>query len=213
MLDEQPVDTTLYSLGTQPPAPPERRSSERYLSLLRVGALIVGGRRELCLIKNISAGGMLIRAYSDIEEGSVLSVELKQGEAVTGRALWTRGEQVGVEFDQPIDVISLISGSTDGLRPRMPRIEVHCTAWVRDGANVHRTRAVNISQGGVRLEAPTDLPIGTDVVVTLPGLAPEPGVVRWANSEACGITFNRVLALTQLVGWLGERQERQSAAN
>src|SRR3712207_7110236 len=38
MLDEQPVETTLYSLNVAAPAPVQRRSSERYLSLLRVGS-------------------------------------------------------------------------------------------------------------------------------------------------------------------------------
>lgn len=211
MLDEQPIETTLYSLGAAPPALPERRSSERYLSLLRVGTIIIGGRRELCLVRNVSAGGMLIRAYSEIAPGTKVAIELKQGEPIEGTALWDKDEMVGVEFDEPIDVLALISGSGDGLRPRMPRIEVGCTAWVREGAITYRTRAVNVSQGGVRVETDKALPVGAEVVITLPGLSPEKGVVRWSDSESCGITFNRVLALSQLVGWLGERQERQRA--
>src|SRR5690349_19331306 len=57
MLDEQPVETTLYSLDEAAPPQVQRRESERVLTLLRVGALTVGGRRELCLIRNVSAGG------------------------------------------------------------------------------------------------------------------------------------------------------------
>jgi len=66
MLDEQPVETTLYSLDATPPRRPDRRHDGRHVSLLRVGALMIGERRELCLIRNLSAGGMLIRAYSRI---------------------------------------------------------------------------------------------------------------------------------------------------
>ena len=152
MVDEQPVETTVYSLGSGTPEPEERRSGDRHLSLLRVGALMIGDRRELCLIRNISAGGMLIRAYSTIEQGSRLSVELKQGEAISGVARWTKEECVGVSFDSPIDVLALISSANDGQRPRMPRIEVQCTAWVREDATVHRMKASNISQGGIRVE-------------------------------------------------------------
>jgi len=58
-----PIETTLYSLGdAPPPAQAERRDGDRTLTLFRVGSLMIGKRRELCLIKNISAGGMLIRA-------------------------------------------------------------------------------------------------------------------------------------------------------
>jgi hypothetical protein len=211
MLDEEPVETTIYSLAPLPPPAPERRADERHMSLLRVGALLIGDRRELCLIRNVSVGGMLIRAYSAIEPGTRLSIELKQGEAVHGAVLWAKDDLVGVSFDEPIDILSLITTSSDAPRPRMPRLEVRCTAWVRDGAIVHRTRAVNISQGGVRVETAKGLSAGSQVTVTLPGMPPEQGVVRWSDEEGCGITFNRVLALSQLVAWVGEQQERQRA--
>jgi PilZ domain len=212
MSDEQPVETTLYSLAELPPGLPERRHDERYLSLLRVGSLMIGERRELCLIRNISAGGMLVRVYSEVVPGTRLSVELKQGEPIAGTALWTKDDFIGVSFDRPIDVLALISNSSDAPRPRMPRVEVQCGAWVRDGTTVFRTKALNVSQGGVRVEADNALSIGAQVIVTLPGLPAEQGVVRWNDGESCGITFNRVLALAQLVAWLGEQQERQRKA-
>ena len=49
---------TVYSLSEKAPERPDRRSDERYVSLLRVGALTIQGRRELCLIRNVSAGGI-----------------------------------------------------------------------------------------------------------------------------------------------------------
>jgi hypothetical protein len=212
MLENEPVETTVYSLAQLPPVMPERRNDERHMSLLRVGTLLIGDRRELCLIRNISAGGMLIRAYSQIEPGTRACIELKQGEPIHGIATWARDELVGIRFDQPIDMVSLITLPADAPRQRMPRLEVRCTAWVRDGATVHRTRAVNISQGGLRVETGRELAAGAQVTVTLPGLPPEQGVVRWSADGACGITFNRVLALSQLVAWLVEQQEKQRAA-
>ena len=146
-MDQQPVETTLYSLKTTPPQPEQRRDDERHLTLLRVGGLLIDGRRELCLIRNISAGGMMIRAYSEIPEGTRLSVELRQGEPVSGIARWTRGENVGVEFDEQIDVIGLISAPDQGPRPRKPRIEVNCLAWVRQDGKIHCTQALNVSEG------------------------------------------------------------------
>jgi len=213
MLEEQPVETTLYSLATLPPGMPERRHDERHMTLLRVGSLIVGERRELCLIRNISAGGMLIRVYSAIAPDTRVSIELKQGEPIHGTTLWARDEFVGVSFDAQIDILSLLSAPADAPRPRMPRLEVSCIAWVRDDAVVHRTRALNISQGGLRVETTHGLPVGAQVTVTLPGLSPEQGVVRWNDGESCGITFNRVLALPHLVAWLGDQQERQRLAS
>lgn len=212
MLEEQPVETTLYSLGDSLPEAPERRTGERHLSLLRVGSLSIGDRRELCLIRNISAGGMLIRAYCAIEPGTRVAIELKQGQPIGGTARWTRNECVGVNFDHPIDVLGLLASSEEGPRPRMPRIEVDCVAWVRVDSNVYRTRAVDISQGGLKIEFREELPLAAEVIVSLTGIDPCPGVIRWAADGAYGITFNRVIPLPLLVPWLQDQRVRMRAA-
>jgi hypothetical protein len=193
------------------PQPRARRKGERHLSLFRVGSLMIDDRRELCLIRNISAGGMMIRAYSTIEPGTAVTVELKQGEPVEATVKWAKDDSVGLEFGKPIDVIGLLSTAQEEPRPRMPRIEVGCTAWVRDGATVHRTKTADISQGGIKIETPKELPIGGEVIVTLTGLSPAPGTVRWKEDESYGITFNRPLPLPTLVAWLQEQQERDRA--
>jgi hypothetical protein len=211
----EPVDTTLYSLTDAPPAPPDRRDDERFVKLLRVGTLIIEGRRELCLIRNLSAGGMMIRAYSAIPTGTPLTVELKHGESVSGHVQWTKDALTGIAFESPIDVLSLIAPASDGPRPRMPRIALDCTAWVREGAHMRRTKAVNISQGGLCVDSMSELSIGAEVIVSLPELAPISATVRWRHGESYGIGFNHLLALSDLVGWLQARQalERRRAAS
>jgi len=209
---EVPVETTLYSLADAPPSPPDRRDGERHLTLFRVGSLTLGDRRELCLIKNISSGGMLIRAYCPIEPGTCLSIELKCGEQVSGVARWVEDDVVGVAFDQPVDVVDLLAASMEGPRPRMPRVEVDCIAWVREGAETHRVKARDISQGGLKVSTDRNFSIDSEVVVTLPGLLPQSGVVRWQESGSLGITFNKVIALPSLVAWLHEQRERLRAA-
>lgn len=209
MNQKKPVETTLYSLSSKPPRMPERRSEERFLSLLRVGALLVAGRRELCLIRNISGGGMMIRPYSPIEAGTPVSVELKHGDSVSGIAQWSERGLVGITFDQPIDVLALLSASGIETQPRMPRIEVDCLATVRQGADVHRSRTRNISQGGICVGIKADLQVGAQVVVSLAGLDPTGGVVKWRDGEEYGIGFNRVFPVGELMGFL---QEQKSGA-
>jgi hypothetical protein len=50
------------------------------------------------------------------------------------------------------------------------------------------------------------------VIVALNGLSPQPGRVRWKEGESYGVTFNRVIALSDLVAWLQEQRERPRAA-
>lgn len=206
-MDQEPIETTLYSLSDTPPSPDVRRDDDRHLTLFRVGSMIVDGRRDLCLIKNISAGGMKIRAYSPLVEDIRLTVELKCGQSVEGRVVWVDGNNAGIEFDDKIDVIDLLSASMDGPRPRMPRIEVGGHATVREGANALRVAVCDISQGGLKIKCETVLPTGADVVVSLPGLSAQPGVTRWTDHGYTGITFNRLLPLSELVCWLQDQRE------
>ncbi|MBA3666457.1 MAG: PilZ domain-containing protein [Sphingomonas sp.] len=209
-MSSQLVETTLYSLSEAPPRPlpsPERRDGERHMSLYRVGSIKVGDRRELCLIKNISAGGMLIHAYCALPDDIPLSIELKSGQPIHGRVSWIRDQSVGISFDEPIDLIDILSASMDGPRPRMPRIEAGGFVTLREGATSLRVKLCDISQGGVKLECATVLPIGAEVVVTLTDLPPQPGVLCWSADGHVGITFNRLLPLGELVAWLQAQRE------
>ena len=214
-MDIQPVETTLYSLSDSPPLPAgdgERREGERHMTLYRVGSILIEDRRELCLIKNISAGGMKIRLYCAIDVEAPVTVELKSGQPVRGRISWTRDHNAGITFDQPVDVIDILSSAMDAPRPRMPRIETHCHATLREGANMLRVRVCDISQGGVKVECQTILPHGADVIVTLPGLDPQPGLACWIDGGFIGVTFNRLLPLGELVSWLQAQRESQRGA-
>ena len=211
-MDEQPVETTLYSLSDSPPDQVERRDGERHLTLFRVGSVTIGDRRELCLIKNISAGGMLIRAYSALEPGARIAVELKRGEQISGTISWTEDSNAGITFDEPVDIVELLANSADGPRPRMPRVEVRCIASVRQGSQVYGMRAHDVSQGGLKVESNRELAIGSEVIVTLPGLRSQQGTVRWREGRCYGITFHRLVALPDLVAWLNDQRELLRAA-
>ena len=204
-MEELPIDTTVYSMSAEAPAEVNRRADERHLALFRVGTIIVGGRRELCLVKNVSAGGALIRAYCALEPEQRIEIELKEGQPVAGRVSWVRASDAGIKFGKPVDVIDLLKTSSDGPRPRMPRVEVGGVGFVREGAILHRTQLHNISQGGLSVEAPNPLTVGSDVTVSLPGLAPQPAVIRWKDGDRYGITFNTVLPLAGLMDWLHAR--------
>ncbi len=210
--DALPVNTTAYSLSRKAPAPSDRREGERHLTLFRVGAMTVEGRRELCLIKNISEGGMMIRPYCALSAGTELTIELKTGFLVKCTVAWMRDASVGVEFDQPVDIVEILSSSSDGPRPRMPRIEVDCFATVRDGGEVHRMRVHDVSQGGVKLETSRVLDKGANLVVSLPGLEAQPAAVRWSEDGYLGVTFNRLLPLAELVDWLRATRDQLRAA-
>ena len=201
-----PIETTVYSMSADPPPECDRRADERHLTLFRVGSITIGDRRELCLVKNISAGGALIRAYSSLDADQPVAIELKQDQPVAGTVSWVRGSDAGITFDSSVDVLDLLKSSSDGPRQRMPRVEVSCVAYVREGAVANRTHVHNISQGGLSVECATRLTVGAEVTVSLPGLPPQGAVVRWKDGNRYGIAFNTLLSLAGLVEWLQDRE-------
>lgn len=212
-MKHQPVETTLYSLSdASPRAPEERREDDRLMTLYRVGSLWIGESRELCLIKNICAGGMMVRAYCAIPEGTRVMVELKCGQPIAGVVSWARDVNVGINFDDPIDVIDVLATSMDGPRPRMPRVQVDCFITLREGASTYRVQLTDVSQGGLKIRCEAPVALGSDIVVTLAGIAPLPGVVRWVEGDYIGITFNHMLALPTLVEWLRCQRDSNRAA-
>lgn len=205
-LEDRVVETG-FSFSNDVPQPPERRSSERHIKILRVGTIVVEGRRELCLIRNISAGGVLAHVYSQLLPGQHVSIELKTSQPVTGRVVWTRGGNAGIQFDTAMDVAELLAapqGVDNGWRPRTPRVEIDRLATLRAGARTAWVHARDISQSGVKLQSePEDTPAaGEEVVITLEGFRPLHGVVRWAADGACGISFNQLIPFGDLIDWL-----------
>jgi hypothetical protein len=205
-LEQLPIETTVYSMSPAAPSDCNRRTDERHLTLFRVGSIFVHDRRELCLVKNISAGGALVRAYSTLTVGLPIDVELKEGQRVSGQVTWIKGSDAGIEFAERIDVLDLLKANSDGPRPRMPRIEINCVCFVREGAILHRSQLQNISQGGLSVECPNPLSVGADVTISLAGLSPQSAVVRWQDGDRYGVSFNTVLPLSGLVEWLQTRQ-------
>jgi hypothetical protein len=187
--------------------------AERQMSVFRVGAFTANGRRELCIVRNVSAAGMMIKTYSVLVPGTRIAIELKQGELLDATVRWENQGAAGVEFDQPVDVDSLLCQDPDAPRPRMPRIDIDAPVFVREGAATRPARARDISQGGVRIECDAPLAVNADVVVTLGGMLPKAAVVRWTNGRSVGLGFNKVVPVNELVGWLHDLQHGGDKSN
>jgi hypothetical protein len=205
MLPHECVEETTISLSTAAPPPPERRRQQRHLTILRVGALVVDGARELCLVRNISAGGVMAHVYRHLAVGTRVEIEIKNDEPLAGRVVWEEDANVGIAFDQKIDVPDLLATSKllgNGRLARRPRVAINRLAKVRCGADVYFVDALDLSQGGVKLAMEEELPIDADVVVTLDGFRPLPGIVRWRREGHCGISFIQVIPIAELCEWL-----------
>jgi len=205
MFAEDRAVETGFSFSNTVPPPPERRGAERHIKILRVGTLIIDGRRELCLIRNISAGGLMAHVYSKLTPGQPVTIELKATQRIGGHVVWVRDANAGIQFDTAMDVAELLANPTkldNGWRPRTPRVEIDRMATLRAGARTHWVHARDISQSGVKVECEHPPAADTEIVIALEGLRPLPGIVRWSNDNACGIAFNQLIPFGELIDWL-----------
>lgn len=202
-MDQLPSQTaSLQSSGDSTRSAEGGSGNDQQLTLFRVGSLLLGEQRELCLVKNVNSRGALIRSYCDLAAGQKVSLQLNENQPIDGRIAGASGADTRIEFDRAIDVLALLKIGSDGPAPRMPRIDVRAVALLRQGAVTHRVLIENISQGGLCVHCDSDLVVGEEATVTLTGLAPLPSVIRWGRSGTYGVTFNAVLGLPVLVEWL-----------
>lgn len=198
-------EETIFSLSKEAPQPPERRRQTRHLTILRVGTLIFDGKRELCLIRNISAGGLMAHVYSMFAVGQRVTVELKTNQQTSGKVTWINGSNIGVAFDELIDVEEMLASQAaleNGWRPRLPRVEVDRLATLRIGARTYWVSTRDISQGGIKVESDQPLEEGAEVVLMLDKFRPVHGIVRWFHDGVGGISFNHVIPFRELMSWL-----------
>lgn len=215
MFNDEKSDETRSAVAGAPPATPmsaqERRSGQRHMSILRVGKMRTPRGEDFCLIRNISAGGLMAKLYRPVQVGEHVVIELRAERRLAGEIRWTRDDAAGIQFDEPIDVAALLADReefVDGRHPRPPRLSHRCRATMRLGADYHRVTVVDISQGGVKLAVDKPVAIGADAVITMEGFRAVAGVVRWCSDGQAGIAFNQVIPYPELTGWLRSQSPR-----
>jgi len=197
--------------GTQPhPSVEERRTGDRHMAVLQVARLILHDRQALCLVRNMSAGGVMIHSEARIDSNEEVAIELKFAGLVGARVAWRRGIAAGLQFHRPIDVARALGRDRDSdNQPRGPRIEVFADATITVGGEASATSVIDVSQGGAKIVWPGPL-VREKVELAIEGLVPRAARMCWADGEHAGIAFNMALPFEMLAGWALARQPRVS---
>jgi hypothetical protein len=188
----------------------ERRKQERYITILRVALIHAGDAKELCVVRNISAGGLSARVYRRFEVGEAVEVEFRSEERLVGIVKWVRGFEIGISFAEAIEVDAVLVSrwaSEDGRKQRLPRVELQCRCQLRIGSRFYLATLQDISQGGAKLLLARPAEGTADAILTLPDLGWLEGSLRWTHGATVGISFNERLPFEVLVHWIQGRRE------
>lgn len=193
---------------------PERRTEEREkLSVYRSATLRWGSYEALCLIRNISPGGLMGKLHTNLAPGERVTVEIRSGRLIPGHIAWSHDNLVGVQFDERIDVLEVLHApmhGESGLTQRMPRLRIACPASLLVNGSRQTVNLVDVSQGGAKIEADL-LREGEQVTLGIRGLDPHRGVVRWAHDGRAGVAFLSAIPFDALARWALERQAEIAA--
>ncbi|HKR18150.1 PilZ domain-containing protein [Rhizorhapis sp.] len=195
----------------------EHRRSDRQVVTVRWVAKMTGEKgQELCLIRNISTGGVMANIYSTHEVGEQISLEIRSGQQLQGEIVWMRDGCVGIRFLESVNVDEMLkSASVDrnGLRTRPPRIEVYGQANIKIGDRTYSVDLCDLSQGGVKVTLPEPIAAGNEVVVSIGGLEDRKSLIRWQKNGRAGLSFVRPISFDLLVEWLSAQLNADGAAN
>lgn len=202
--------------GPNSEAGDEHRHSERKVVTVRWVAKLSGEKgQELCLIRNISAGGVMANIYSAHDVGEHIALEIRSGQMLEGEIVWLRDGCIGVRFHAEIDVDEMLKAASDrnGLRTRAPRIEVYGQAHIKIGHRTHSVDLCDLSQGGVKVTLPEPIDPDKEVVVSISGLEDRKSLIRWQRNGRAGLSFVRPISFDLLVEWLSAQLGSDGAAN
>lgn len=214
--DHRDDELTLVSFSTETPQPPERRSSPRDMTVLRTALLRTSHGEELCLVRNISIGGLMAHVFSGLDLADPVTIEFKSEHSVRGRVVWRQDDLAGIRFAHPIELSEILSNQFQSsflpLAPRAPRAEVNVPAMIRSAGNWQPIILRNISQGGARVQLSESASLGKTVLLAAPGLTVIPGTVRWHRDGNAGVSFDRAVPFSDIARWVADsHREREGA--
>ena len=168
-------------------------------------AIFFSGLREPCTIRKISALGVTVVSDLAPALGEKVAVELATGQRATGKISWTSGKELGVKFDDHVDMAALLNRKLVSLMPErrsMPRVEVRFPAYLKWSQSLSIATLRNISARGLQLEGDELPAIGAYVAVFVDGLNIPPGEVVWRRGELAGIELFEELGWTSIIPWV-----------
>lgn len=188
----------------------ERREGNRHISVFRVGRLACDGHDQLCVIRNISVGGVMIEVNAPPPVGARIRVELRSDRSLAATVRWARERSAGVAFDAPIDVAAMLKEERSSIlrmQPRAPRFVRDAGVQVTSTLASMKGRIGNISINGLAMTGPTPFSPNERVLATIEGLGAIHAVVRWSANGETGLRFAAPLSYRALADWLDDRMD------
>lgn len=188
----------------------ERRASEdRYVSIFRAAKLSRGGVEELCVLRNISAGGAMLAHNAGLQVGEQISLDLRLDDHLDASVVWVKDDRCGLKFAAPADLPRILAGHTGGTKPRPPRLRVSVDIALMADKTEYRGQLRDISQAGACIAVDDrTVPRLPEFRVGLRGMGDYRAIVCWRRSGFVGVNFASTLPMWPLNDWVRAQAPR-----
>ncbi|MEZ5692554.1 MAG: PilZ domain-containing protein [Altererythrobacter sp.] len=187
----------------------EDRVAPRFTLLIRPAKLHVGEAQFVCVIRDISATGVSIRLFHDIEWKGPVVLELQTGDRHSIELVWNQGTEAGFQFHDQVEVDSVV-GHCSLYPKRDLRFDIELPIKLEAGGQVVPAKIANLSRQGALIEADSMLALGQAVLVEARGLPKIEARVRWRRDGRYGMVFDTTFSLAQLAALI-ERLQRSGS--
>ena len=184
----------------------DRRRSDRHAVVAQVAKIrLSSGREELCLLRDISAGGLQADVYIPLKPGDHLDIELRTAHTVGCRIVWAVDGRIGVAFDEPIPAAAMLAhcafNDPGGGNLRPPRLKANIRGLLRIDAGSSAITISNVSQAGLQIVAPARLRSGISCTIVLPGLAARGASICWWRDGCAGLMLDEAIDYADFAKW------------
>ena len=195
----------------------ERRASARHIAVMLIAKLACADTQNVCRIRNISSTGARLETNMLLQLGQSISLELRSDLRTTGRVIWTKDGNMGVRFDDEIDVARYLmrtESKIDRMKARAPRYQ--CAAeviLVTDGGCFScNLFDIGLSGAGLAdLSTKAKVRPGSIIKLIADGISSHHANVAWVDGNRAGIKFRHPLKYTELHDWLLEYSTPQDS--
>lgn len=180
-------------------------------------ARLIGGEtgERDCFVHRLTSEGAMLSVNGPVTHDERATIELPFGLAVEGVIVGDDPTALAFRFDAPMDVVGALARCLAALpaeRRQMPRIELRQRLCIRHAGQVDFAWTRNLSPAGLGVETRVQLLVGEAVEVTLDGLRPIQGEIRWTEHGQAGIAFFEEIGWQVLMPWLRQVADRRPPA-
>ncbi|MEQ1497477.1 MAG: PilZ domain-containing protein [Novosphingobium sp.] len=182
-------------------APPhDQREAQRFTLILRAGKLVTAQGEFLCILRDVSSGGLKVRLFHALDLSAPCQIELAGGERYDLAPAWQDGAHAGLRFaGGPVDIPKLLEEAGPfpkrSIRIHLPR---PLPAVLHAGGLAFDAALHDISQHGAALACTECLPVGQLAEICADQLGTIKARVRWRRGTRFGLVFQQSFRLDEL---------------